>query len=280
MLPGMARDPGETLRLRYAARSDRGLIRGRNQDCMHAGPRLLAVADGMGGMAAGDVASRAVIASVKALDREDGTGDLVEVLRGAVDAGNGKIRAVVEADPALAGMGTTLTAMLFSGSRLGLVHVGDSRAYLVRDGRFSQLTKDDTYVQMLVDNGAISAEEAVGHPQRSIVTRVLQGKPVESAYSTHPVRAGDRYLICSDGLSSVVDVATIETVLREYSNPRDCADSLLRLALQGGGPDNVTVIVADAVAGPARRVPPRAVLLLVLALAVVAAFAAGLWLAR
>jgi PPM family protein phosphatase len=274
----MASDPGQALTLHVAARSDRGLVRGRNQDCVHAGRRLLAVADGMGGAAAGDVASQKVIGSLKALDGEDGTGDLMAALRAAVDAGNEEIRAVVEADPALSGMGTTLTAMLFAGSRLGLAHIGDSRAYRLREGTFRQLTKDDTYVQMLVDRGAISAQEAAGHPQRSVVTRVLQGKPVEPAYSVHQVQAGDRYLICSDGLSAVVDAETIEATLREHADPRNCAETLLRLALRGGGPDNVTVVVADAVTKPPRRVSPRVVVLL-LVLAALAALAAGLWFA-
>jgi len=276
----MASDPGQRLALRFAARSDCGLVRGRNQDCYYTGPKLLALADGMGGMAAGDVASRMVIDTVKALDAEDFGDELIEALSGAVNASNDEIRRAVDADPALSGMGTTLTAMLFSGFRIGLAHIGDSRAYLLRDGSLRQLTKDDTYVQMLVDKGAISAEEAAGHPQRSVVTRVLQGKVVDPAYSVHPVQAGDRYLICSDGLYSVVDAGTIEATLREHDHPRDCAETLVRLALDGGGPDNVTVIVADAVPAPARRVSPRTVVMLVLLVVALAAFAAGAWLAR
>lgn len=235
-----------TLTLRYAARSDRGLIRDGNQDSVYAGPRLLAVADGMGGMAAGDVASNIVIGAMAPLD-EDVPGDaLVDALRGAVDTANQQLRDTVDANPHLEGMGTTLTATLFSGSKIGMVHIGDSRAYLLRDGEFGQITKDDTYVQMLVDEGRISAEEASSHPQRSLLTRALDGRDIEPEYSVRPVRPGDRYLICSDGLSGVVSAETIGETMREYVDPQACVERLVQLALRGGGPDNITVIVADA----------------------------------
>jgi PPM family protein phosphatase len=234
-----------TLTLRYAARSDRGLIRGGNQDSVYAGPRLLAVADGMGGMAAGDVASNIVIATMAPLDEDVPGSAMIDTLRGAVDSANQQIRDAVDANPALEGMGTTLTAMLFSGSRLGLVHIGDSRAYLLRDGEFTQVTKDDTYVQMLVDEGRISLEEANSHPQRSLLTRALDGRDADPEYSVRQAIAGDRYLLCSDGLSGVVSAETIESTLREYTNPQECAERLIQLALRGGGPDNITVIVAD-----------------------------------
>ncbi len=234
-----------TLTLRYAARSDRGLIRDGNQDSVYAGPRLLAVADGMGGMAAGDVASNVVIAAMAPLD-EDVPGDaLVDALRSAVETANQQLRDAVDANPALEGMGTTLTAMLFSGSKFGMVHVGDSRAYLLRDGEFVQVTKDDTYVQMLVDEGRISAEEASSHPQRSLLTRALDGRDVDPEYSVRQAVPGDRYLICSDGLTAVVSAETIAQNMREYVDPAQCVDRLIQLALRGGGPDNITVIVAD-----------------------------------
>ncbi|HEY3008775.1 MAG TPA: protein phosphatase 2C domain-containing protein [Micromonosporaceae bacterium] len=235
-----------TLTLRYAARSDRGLIRDGNQDSVYAGPRLLAVADGMGGMAAGDVASNIVIGAMAPLD-EDVPGDsLVDALRNAVETANQQLRDTVDANPQLEGMGTTLTATLFSGSKLGMVHVGDSRAYLLRDGEFSQITKDDTYVQMLVDEGRISPEEASSHPQRSLLTRALDGRDIDPEYSVRQVLPGDRYLICSDGLSGVVSGETIAESLREYADPQECVERLVQLALRGGGPDNITVIVADA----------------------------------
>jgi len=235
-----------TLTLRYAARSDRGLIREGNQDSLYAGPRLLAVADGMGGMAAGDLASNIVIGAIAPLD-EDVPGDaLVDALKSAVEVANQHLRDTVDANPHLEGMGTTLTAMLFSGTKLGLVHIGDSRAYMLREGEFAQITRDDTYVQMLVDEGRISAEEATGHPQRSLLTRAMDGRDIEPEYSVRQVIAGDRYLICSDGLSGVVSGETIGQTLREYVDPAQCVERLIALALRGGGPDNVTVIIADA----------------------------------
>ncbi|HWH00421.1 MAG TPA: BofC C-terminal domain-containing protein, partial [Pilimelia sp.] len=235
-----------TLTLRYAAHSDRGLIRDGNQDSVYAGPRLLAVADGMGGMAAGDVASNIVIGALAHLD-EDVPGDaLVDALRHAVETANQQLRDTVEANPQLEGMGTTLTATLFSGSKIGMVHIGDSRAYLLRDGEFAQITKDDTYVQMLVDEGRISPEEASSHPQRSLLTRALDGRDIDPDYSVRQVRPGDRYLICSDGLSGVVSAETIAQTLREYAEPAQAVERLVALALRGGGPDNITVIVADA----------------------------------
>ncbi|MGB2571386.1 protein phosphatase 2C domain-containing protein [Micromonospora citrea] len=235
-----------TLTLRYAAHSDRGLIRDGNQDSVYAGPRLLAVADGMGGMAAGDVASNIVIGAMAPLD-EDVPGDaLVDALRSAVGTANQQLRDTVDANPQLEGMGTTLTATLFSGSKLGMVHIGDSRAYLLRSGEFAQITKDDTYVQMLVDEGRISAEEASSHPQRSLLTRALDGRDIDPEYSVRQVLPGDRYLICSDGLSGVVSADTIADTLREYTDPQQCVERLVQLALRGGGPDNITVIIADA----------------------------------
>src|SRR4051812_12051084 len=235
-----------TLTLRYAALSDRGLIRDGNQDSVYAGPRLLAVADGMGGMAAGDVASNIVIAAMAPLD-EDVPGDaLVDALRHAVGTANQTLRDTVDANPQLEGMGTTLTAVLFSGSKIGMVHIGDSRAYLLRRGEFAQITKDDTYVQMLVDEGRISPEEASSHPQRSLLTRALDGRDIDPEYSVRQVLAGDRYLICSDGLSGVVSADTIEQTMREIADPQACVERLVQLALRGGGPDNITVVVADA----------------------------------
>jgi serine/threonine protein phosphatase PrpC len=235
------------LTLRYAAQSDRGLIRDLNQDSVYAGPRLLAVADGMGGMAAGDVASNIVIAAMAPLD-EDVPGDaMVDALRHAVGIANQHLRDTVDANPQLEGMGTTLTAVLFSGSKFGMVHIGDSRAYLLRNGEFAQITKDDTYVQMLVDEGRVSPEEASSHPQRSLLTRALDGRDIDPEYSVRQVLVGDRYLICSDGLSGVVSADTIGQTLRELTDPQACVERLVQLALRSGGPDNITVIIADAI---------------------------------
>jgi serine/threonine protein phosphatase PrpC len=235
-----------TLVLRYAARSDRGLIRGTNQDSVYAGPRLLAVADGMGGHAAGDVASKVVIAALEHLDDDAPSGDLLQALRQAVFDGNEHLREVIREAPHLEGMGTTLTAVLFAGGRLGLCHVGDSRAYLLRDDEFSQITHDDTFVQSLIDDGRITEEEANSHPQRSLLLRALNGQDVEPDLSMRDARAGDRYLLCSDGLSGVVTFETIASAIRD-PDPQATADRLIELALRSGGPDNITCIVADVI---------------------------------
>jgi serine/threonine protein phosphatase PrpC len=233
-----------SLTLRYAARSDRGLIREGNEDSVYAGPRLLAVADGMGGMAAGEVASNIVVRALEPLDEDVSSNDLVDALRGAIGHANQQLRDAVEANPALEGMGTTLTALLFSGARLALAHVGDSRAYALRSNELHQITRDDTYVQMLVDEGRITPDEANTHPQRSLLTRALDGREVEPEFSVREARPGDRYLICSDGLSSVVSMETIAEAMR-LDDPSQAANRLIQLALRGGGPDNITVIVAD-----------------------------------
>lgn len=235
-----------TLVLRYAARSDRGLVRANNEDSVYAGARLLALADGMGGHAAGEVASQLVIAALAHLDDDEPGGDLLSKLDAAVREGNAAIAAHVEADPELEGMGTTLTAILFAGNRLGLVHIGDSRGYLMRDGELTQITKDDTFVQTLVDEGRITAEEAHSHPQRSLIMRALTGHEVEPTLIMREARAGDRYLLCSDGLSDPVSHDTIAEAL-QLEDVAESADRLIELALRGGGPDNVTVVVADVV---------------------------------
>jgi len=235
-----------TLVLRYAARSDRGLVRANNEDSVYAGARLLALADGMGGHAAGEVASQLVIAALAHLDDDEPGGDLLSKLDQAVREGNSAIAAHVELDPELEGMGTTLTAILFAGNRLGLVHIGDSRGYLLRDGELTQITKDDTFVQTLVDEGRITAEEAHSHPQRSLIMRALTGHEVEPTLIMREARAGDRYLLCSDGLSDPVSQETILEALK-IPDVAESADRLIELALRGGGPDNVTVVVADVV---------------------------------
>lgn len=234
--------------LHYAARSDIGLLREGNEDSLYAGPRLLAVADGMGGHAAGEVASSVAIASLATLDEDTPRGDVLQALRRAVEEANIHLRAMVAGDAALEGMGTTLTAALWAEGRLGLVHVGDSRAYLLRDGELSQITHDHTLVQALVDEGRITAEEAGYHPQRSLLLRTLDGRDVDLDLSVRDVRVGDRYLLCTDGLSGVVSGSTIRECLL-LPGPQDAVDRLVELALRGGGPDNVSCIVADMVDG-------------------------------
>lgn len=243
----MANSVTEPLALRWAARSETGLVRANNQDSVFAGERLLAVADGMGGMAAGDVASKLAIEAITPLDEAFAGHDVVDALRAAVSDANRRIREEVEADPTKQGMGTTLTAILHSGNRIGLVHIGDSRAYRLRGDELEQLTRDDTYVQMLVEEGRIDADEASSHPQRSLVSRVLQGQPTDPSYSVHAARPGDRYLLCSDGLSGVLRAETIAEVLVDYPDVEACVARLLDLAMRAGGPDNISVVVADVV---------------------------------
>ncbi|MFF2651367.1 Stp1/IreP family PP2C-type Ser/Thr phosphatase [Streptomyces sp. NPDC058045] len=235
-----------SLSLRFAAGSHKGMIREGNEDSGYAGPRLLAIADGMGGQAAGEVASSEVISNLVTLDDDVPGSDILTSLGNAVQRANDQLRMMVEEDPQLEGMGTTLTALLWTGQRLGMVHVGDSRAYLLRDGVLTQITQDHTWVQRLVDEGRITEEEATTHPQRSLLMRALgSGDHVEPDLSIREVRAGDRYLICSDGLSGVVSHQTMEETLASYQGPQETVQDLIQLALRGGGPDNVTVIVAD-----------------------------------
>ncbi|MHA6628977.1 PP2C family protein-serine/threonine phosphatase [Pseudonocardia sichuanensis] len=236
-----------TLVLRYSARSDRGLVRQNNQDAVYAGPRLLALADGMGGHAAGEVASSLVISALAPLDEDDPGDDLLAELRDAAVEGNAAITRHVADAPDLEGMGTTLTAILFAGSRLGLVHIGDSRAYQLRDGYLTQITKDDTFVQSLIDEGRITEEEAHTHPQRSLLLRAITGQDIDPSLTIREARPGDRFLLCSDGLSGVVSDETLAETLQAYRDPRECADRMIELALRGGGPDNITCIVADVV---------------------------------
>jgi len=237
-----------SLSLRFAAGSHKGMIREGNEDSGYAGPRLLAVADGMGGQAAGEVASSEVLSTIVELDEDVPGADLLDALRSAVDRANDRLRVMVDDDPQLEGMGTTLTALLWTGSRVGLAHIGDSRAYLLRDGSLEQITQDHTWVQRLVDEGRITEEEADHHPQRSLLMRALDGRGhVEPDLSVREARPGDRYLICSDGLSGVVSRETMEGTLLTYGNPGDAVGELIQLALRGGGPDNITCIVADVV---------------------------------
>ena len=235
------------LTLRYAVRSDTGLVRDTNQDSAYAGPRLLAIADGMGGHAGGDVASSVAIGALAPLDDDSAGGDLIEALRTAMATANDRLREIADDNPRLAGMGTTVTALLKAGGKLGLGHIGDSRAYLLRDGELAQITHDHTLVQTLVDEGRITPEQATTHPQRSMLMRALDGhSEIEPDLSVRELRAGDRYLLCSDGLSGVVSEATMADALAE-PDVRAAADRLVELALRGGGPDNITVIVADIV---------------------------------
>ncbi|HET6920832.1 MAG TPA: PP2C family serine/threonine-protein phosphatase [Jiangellaceae bacterium] len=236
------------LTLRYAARSDVGLVREGNEDSGYAGPRLLAVADGMGGHAAGEVASSAAIEELVHVERVDPEVDPLGALKAAVNAANARIRQMVEEVPARQGMGTTLTALFWSGQTLALAHIGDSRGYLLRDGELNQITHDHTFVQTLVDEGRITADEASVHPARSMILRTLQGdSDPELDLELVEVRGGDRILVCSDGLSGIVRDETMRNTLVENADLATAADALVGLALKAGAPDNVTCVVADVV---------------------------------
>ena len=236
-----------TLMLRFAARSDVGLIRTNNEDAVYAGPRLVAVADGMGGHAAGDVASAVTIATLAPLDDDDPPSDLLGALEQSIRQANDQLRQMMDSDAELDGMGTTLTALLWGGTRLALAHIVDSRAYLLRDGELTQITQDHTLVQHLVDQGQLDEADIPTHPQRSVILRVLNGRPdAEADLSIREARAGYRYLLCSDGLSGVVSKDTLRQTL-EIADPEQVVDALVDLALRGGAPDNVTCVVCDVV---------------------------------
>jgi PPM family protein phosphatase len=236
--------------LRAAAVTDLGLVRSNNEDSVHIGPRLLAIADGMGGLPAGELASDVVITTLAPLDDADTDAEPLPLLTRAVEDGNNRIADMVDEDPDREGMGTTVTALLLSNNELGLVHVGDSRCYLLHDGALEQVTRDDTLVQSLVDRGALTPAQARSHPQRSLVTQAVQGRQMTISGGTLEPRVGDRYLLCSDGLSDVVTDEAIALALASYPEPQECAEQLVKLAVQAGGPDNITVIVADVTAGP------------------------------
>lgn len=239
-----------TIALRYAARSDVGLVRANNQDSAYAGPHLLAIADGMGGHAGGDVASSVTIAELAPLDEEaHGPDDALAELEAALVEAKAEIVRRTRADPTLSGMGTTVTAILRTENKLAMVHLGDSRGYLLRDGELTQVTTDHTFVQHLVDTGRITPEEAIHHPQRSVVMRVLGDFDLDLTpdLSVREARVGDRWLLCSDGLSGFVSADTLTETLRTQHDVDECADRLVQLALRAGGGDNVTVVVADVV---------------------------------
>ncbi|SDB88411.1 protein phosphatase [Sanguibacter gelidistatuariae] len=237
-----------TIALRYAARSDVGLVRSNNQDSAYAGPHLLLVADGMGGHAGGDIASSLTVASLAPLDGEAfGSGEILERLERAIETARLELVRRAREDSELSGMGTTVTALLRSGNKLAMAHMGDSRAYVLRAGVLTQVTKDHTFVQHLVDTGKITAEEAEHHPQRSVVMRVLGDFDLDlnPDLSVREARPGDRWLLCSDGLSGFVSLATLERTLSEVADVDACAERLVQLALRAGGSDNITCIVAD-----------------------------------
>lgn len=234
------------LKLNYTVASDRGLVRGNNEDSAYAGPHLLALADGMGGHAAGEVASQIMINHLRVLDADPDDNDMLAMLGSIADDANIAIASEVDAKPETAGMGTTCTALLFDGTRFGKLHVGDSRGYRLRGDTLERITRDDTYVQSLVDEGELDEEDVSTHPQRSLILKAYTGNPVEPTLEILDAQVGDRILLCSDGLSDPVTHTTIEQALAE-GTPREAAIRLIELALRSGGPDNVTVVIADVI---------------------------------
>lgn len=238
-----------TLRLQFLTHSEIGLVRKNNQDSGYASPHLLLVADGMGGAAAGDLASAAAVEMIRQVDAPTPGDQMLPALAGAIAAANHKIAELVDDDLALDGMGTTVTGALFDGEELGLVHIGDSRAYLFRNDRLERLTHDHSWVQSLVDDGKIDQNEAAVHPHRSLLLRVLNGQPTNEPDLTRiRLQEGDRLLICSDGLCGLVEDAEIAEALRLPDLP-STLDRLVAAAHSGGGIDNITVILADVVPG-------------------------------
>ena len=233
--------------LRYAARSDVGMVRFKNDDSAYVGRYLAVVADGMGGHAGGNVASASTVLDLVHLDSEIHEDEPLTVLADEIQAANSLLSELVTTSPQLSGMGTTVTALLLHGDRLALAHIGDSRAYRLKDGIFSQISIDHTFVQRLIDEGRLQPEEAEVHPHKNVLMRVLgdvDASP-ELDLATFDVEPGERWLLCSDGLTAVLRDSDIEGVLRGTPDLQQCVDTLVELTLAGGSPDNVTVAVID-----------------------------------
>jgi protein phosphatase len=263
----------QQLGLRYALGSDTGIARQVNEDSVFASPRLLAVADGMGGHAHGEVASAVIVGILADLDRNlraDGVdhtsavdhagaadhtsaADPLPVLATTVARTQQRLTDLAEGDEQLTGMGSTLTAFLWTGVTFGIAHVGDSRAYLVRDDTLHQLTRDHTLVQSLMDDGQISAAEAETHPRRSMLMRALQsGGAAEPDLSVHEAAPGDRYLLCSDGVTCVVGPDLLLEALT-LPDPAAAVTRLIDDAKRLHSPDNISCVVADVVTSTPSR---------------------------
>ncbi|MFB0839302.1 PP2C family serine/threonine-protein phosphatase [Arthrobacter sp. E44] len=234
--------------MRFAARSDVGRIRSKNDDSAYAGRHLAVVADGMGGHAGGDVASAATVLDMIHLDSPEYGDDAGTVLADEIQTANSLLSELVHINPKLAGMGTTVTALLLADNKLHFAHIGDSRAYRLRDGEFKQISVDHTFVQRLIDEGRLRPEEAETHPHKNVLMRVLgdvDASP-ELDLDTLDAKPGDRWLLCSDGLNYVAAHA-VERTVRETHNLHECAETLVELTLEAGSPDNVTVVMVDIV---------------------------------
>jgi PPM family protein phosphatase len=238
-----------------AAKSDVGQVREGNEDSYLVSDPLFAVADGMGGHLAGDVASSTAVEVIENKSAEV-SADNPETLASVLRSANQAIWEKAGADPSLRGMGTTCTLVLLDGSRVHIAHVGDSRAYLLRNGELRQVTEDHTLVARMVKEGRLKAEEAERHPQRSIITRALGvDADVDVDLETLQLEEGDRLLLCSDGLSSMIDNESIGDVLRNEEDPQVAADALVALANGAGGEDNITVVLLDVTDRPVEKQP-------------------------
>jgi protein phosphatase len=234
--------------MRYAARSDVGRIRAKNDDSAYVGRHLAVVADGMGGHAGGDVASAARVVELLHLDHGVYDGDAVTVLADEIETANSLLSELVHINPKLAGMGTTVTSLLLAEGKLHIAHIGDSRAYRLRDGVFEQVSVDHTFVQRLIDEGRLRPEEAETHPHKNVLMRVLgdvDASP-ELDLDTMDVKPGERWLLCSDGLNYVAG-HVVERTVRETKDLRECVETLVNLTLEAGSPDNVTVVMVEIV---------------------------------
>jgi PPM family protein phosphatase len=242
------RHPRKVFRFDAAARSDVGQIREHNEDYAFAGSNLIAVADGVGGNVFGEVASEIVTTSIGYLDDRVYKFAPEEEMREAAEYANFRLQVAIEKDNNLLGMATTLTALRLDGESVVVLNIGDSRAYGVRDGQWLRVTRDDSYVQELVDAGQLTDDEALHHPQRSIVLQALSGGAFTPTVAIREAVAGDRYLVCTDGLSDYVAETTIGDLLLAPSTALECCEALVQAALAVGGPDNVSCVVADVVA--------------------------------
>ena len=264
----MSQDPGPLtdsttelgagpFRLRFSALSDLGRVRKDNQDSGYAGPWVLTVCDGVGGAARGDVASSTAVQQIRQLDEppSDDPFDLLGRVAGALNRAHVRIGELVEDDPGLTGTSTTAVVALFDGRRLGIGHVGDSRAYLYRGGTLRLLTHDHTFVQTLIDEGRITEEEARTHPHRNLILKALDGvHDVEPDLFQVDLAIGDRVLLCSDGASGVLTPEKIADILGT-GTPDFAVVELIRASLEAGSSDNITCVVADVVAAD---MPPAA----------------------
>ena len=235
-----------------AARSAVGLVRNGNEDSALSGPQLIAVADGMGGHAGGEVASSVTINTLAAIaptftNTEIDVDSASDLFLNSLHTIDGQIHVVAQDEPQLAGMGTTLTALFISGAEISLLHVGDSRAYRLRGNDLDQLSADHTVLQELLNKGVISPSDAQDHPQRSMLTQALMGEGnLEPALQVFEGKIKDRYLLCSDGLTGVLTDKEIKSLIKG-KGAAEAVDALVDATYINGAPDNVTIIIADLV---------------------------------